>query len=167
MSQFTKETRQAIIDDFIYRHGSYEPRVFVEEVAEKCGEHPAYKWFMWDNDAAATEYRVWQARMFVRDLVVKFSVETIIHGKITVRHVEAPYIFSSTEDRNSGGGYERVDPTNPESMAKFCHEAAVAMRQWIDRYEGALVYAGGTTKPLIAVMRILEAAWKPDADATE
>ena len=83
--RITKKERRAIVQDFMERHGGhYDPRAFVDEIRRSNGQHPAWTWFTWDNDKAADEYRIWQARVFAQDIVVKFSVEQIRRGKVVI-----------------------------------------------------------------------------------
>lgn len=140
MTGLTRSDRQKIIDDFIERHGGYSARGFMEEVRASGGQHPAWTWFTWDDQKAADEYRVWEARNFVRDLRIIHSVETIKHGNVTVRQVEAPAAFSPTGTKE----YIALDPDDPVRMAAFCREAERSLSAWLRRYRLALVHAGGS-----------------------
>lgn len=160
-----RDARQRILDEFIERHGKWDARVFYNEVRATGGQHEAWTWFTWDNEKAADEYRIWQARTFIRDLVVRFSVETVEHGKVTVRSVEAPRVISPLASRQHGGGYIAVDPNNPDVMAAFCAEAARSLQSWFTRYEAALAYAGAKGGNIRKIVGLLEAKSSQDEAA--
>lgn len=163
MMRFTKAERQAIVDDFIERHGRYDPAAFVEEA--RSPQHPAHGWFEWDDKQAAHDHRLWQARSFVRDLRVRFDVEVIERGAVKVRQAETPALISPMETRRAGGGYVPVRPDDPDAMSALCAEAARALDAWLRRYSGAVVAAGGSVKPLEAQARALRKHAARDVDA--
>lgn len=156
---FTKELRQQIIRDFAVRHnGNFNPALFLGEV-ERTGEnHPAHGWFEWDNDEAARQHRVWQAREFAAGLRVKFSVEEVVRGKVSVREVEMPFAISPIADRSKGGGYYVADNENPEHMGELCRQAATSLQGWLRRYQAALVHAGGSVVVIDRQLALLEKA---------
>jgi hypothetical protein len=141
---FTKELRQQIIEDFAKRHdGVYDPEVFVREVKKQGERHPAFSWFVWDDTKAASEHRLWQARVFAQGLVVRFKVEEIgRRGAIRIVESEMPFVLSPMEGRGEGGGYRIVDPHDPTHMAMLAGEGSVALRSWLRRYSAALRVAG-------------------------
>ena len=141
---FDKGLRQQIIADFAKRHGgAYDPAAFLAEVKRRGEAHPAFAWFNWSDDAAAHEYRLWQARIFARDLVVKFKVEHVGRGgTIRVIETQAPMIVSPMDGRNDGGGYIVMDPSNPEHVAYLCGEASTAIQSWLKRYGSCLLHVG-------------------------
>ena len=154
MARFTKALRQKIVRDFTDRHGgTFDPEAFVSEVRAKGEAHPAFDWFEWDNDAAAHQYRVDQAREFVRDLRVSFSVEVVgRRGAITIREVEAPFAFSPLGARRGGGGYILTDPTDEEHLIELRRQAARDLRAWVDRYQSVLgADAAGFERAAIAL----------------
>jgi len=144
MTKFSKETRQQIVRDFAIRHnGQYDPKLFLEEVRSTGETHPAWEWFEWGDDKAAQEYRLWQARSFVKDLRVTFAVEVIGRdAPVRVRSVEMPLVLSPVAGRNTGGGYILVDPGDPGHMREHCRQAADALEAWIRRYKAAAEFAG-------------------------
>lgn len=155
--RMSKADRQQIVDDFAERHaGRYSPKGFVDEVRRTKGQHPAWTWFTWDDSKAAEDHRVWQARQFVRDLVVLHTVETIRHGRVIVSHVESPAFISPMEGRGDGGGYLSLDPDNPAQMSAFCVEAATSLQSWLRRYSAAVAYAGGSVISLQKQLSTLE-----------
>ena len=104
MTGLTKAARQAILDDYLARHnGRFDAGEFLTEVRAGGEDHPAFGWFTWDDDRAAHEHRLWQARTFARDLRVTFNVETLERGAVRIRTVEAPRLVSPLEGRQKGG----------------------------------------------------------------
>ena len=139
-----KADRRAIVQDFMERHGGrYDPRAFVDEVRRSNGQHQAWTWFTWDDDKAAEDHRIWQARVFAQDIVVQFSVEQIRRGSVVVVSADAPAFVSPLDTRRSGGGYVELDPDDPAQMAILCAEAARSLQAWVRRYSGAVAYVGG------------------------
>jgi hypothetical protein len=141
---FDKGLRQQIIADFATRHGgTYDPALFLAEVKRRGESHPAFAWFVWDDGEAAHQHRLWQARVFARDLVVKFKMEVVGRtGSIRIVETEMPMIYSPAETRKDGGGYVIVDPNDPEHVAGLCAEAATSLRSWLKRYGSCLLHVG-------------------------
>jgi hypothetical protein len=169
MSKFTKELRQKIVEDFSRRHnGQYNPALFLDEVKATGPEHPAYGWFEWDADKAVKEYQLWQARSFAKDLRISFSVEEVGRGgAVTVTTSEMPMVLSPSNGRKDGGGYVLTDPNDPAHQAEHCHQAAAALRSWLNRYQAALVHAGYGTKLIEQVADAMESVQAPLAQAAE
>ena len=142
--RITSAERQRIINDIIERDGFFSPRAFVEEVQATKGRHPAWGWFTWDDETAAAEHRVEEARNFARGLRVKWGIEVIDRGKIRVKSYEAPFIISPMQDRKSGGGYVVLNMA--DNPGDFQDEAATALQAWLTRYGGAVIRAGISTK---------------------
>jgi len=139
-----KAERQKIVEDFAKRHeGQFDPALFVKEVERRGESHAAYAWFTWDDEEAASEHRLWQARVFAQGITVKFKVEEVGRkGAIRIVESEMPLILSPMAGRNEGGGYILTDPHNEEHMAMLCGEGATALRSWLRRYSAALHIAG-------------------------
>ena len=98
--RITKAERRKIIREFQDRHGGrYDPRAFVEEVKASKGQHPAWSWFTWDDDTAAQEHRIWQARVFAQDVVIHFVVEQVKRGVVVAIETEAPAFISECAGR--------------------------------------------------------------------
>lgn len=164
MARFTRELRQKIIREFCLRRNTdFDAKLFEQEVRDTGPEHPAYEWFEWDADKAATEHRIWQAREFAKDLKVSFTVEEVGRsGVIRVREVEAPLLVSPMDGRRSGGGYFLTDPSNPDHMAEICRQAATSLATWLRRYGGALAHAGGNVGAIEKQLKALEKASPQD-----
>ena len=161
---FTRATRQAIVEDFARRHsGQFDAELFVQEVRRRGEAHPAFGWFDWDDSSAAHEHRLWQARTFVRDLVVKFSIEEISRtGSVRVIQTEMPLVISPLTGRVDGGGYIVSNPHDPEHMATFCKEAASALKSWIKRFEACLIHVGTNASHFSRVAELLDDDGEPD-----
>lgn len=163
MGNFTKELRQQIVEDFARKHnGQYDPALFLKEVRDTGKTHPAYGWFEWDNKKAANEYNLWQARSFAKDLRISFSVEEVGRGgAVTVKTSEMPMVLSPSSGRKDGGGYVLTDPNDPVHQAEHCHQAAAALRSWLNRYQAALVHAGFGVKIVEQLAEAMEAVQGP------
>ena len=161
MAKFTRELRQKLVDEFMARNGGrYDPAGFVAEAASP--QHPAHEWFTWDDEKAAADHRLWQARTFVNDLRVRFEVETVSRGSVRVSQVEAPALVSPLATRDRGGGYLPVRPDSPEAMQALCQEGARALAAWLRRYSGALAWAGGSEATMSKQVALLEKAKAPE-----
>lgn len=166
MAGFTKALREKIVRDFCARRNSgFDAKLFEQEVRETGPSHPAYEWFEWDDDKAAAEYRVWQAREFVKDLRVVFTVEEIGRSKaIQVKEVSAPMLVSPLDGRGRGGGYFLTDPEDPAHMAELCRQAATDLDRWLRRYEAAVWHSGGALAAIERQLRLLEKASTEQVD---
>jgi len=143
MARFTKELRQQIVREFAEGHGGmFDPAVFLASVRDAGPEHPAWEWFDWNDETAANEYRLDQARDFARGLVVRFEVKVVHRGTLRVVEKAAPLALSPLGGRNDGGGYYLTDPDDPAHMEELCRQAAQSLRWFVSRYEAALAYAG-------------------------
>ena len=160
MGKYTKQQRQTIVREFATRHnGLYNPALFVEEVRASGPSHPAYDWFEWDESKAAKEHQLWQAREFVRDLRVSFSIEEVGRDRaISVRTVEMPAALSPMDVRSKGGGYVMTSPGDDRTMSEYCRQAAAALDAWLRRYGAALSYAGASSDGLLKQIKVLETA---------
>lgn len=162
--RFSRKLRQRLVDEYSARHGGrFDPAGFVSEAASP--QHEAHSWFVWDDAKAADEYRLWQARTFVNDLRVKFTVETVSRGgSVRVSEEECPAFISPLDARRIGG-YIAVDPSDPVAMARLCAEASAALDAWLRRYRGALAWSGGHPAVLEKQAALLTANVKEPAEA--
>lgn len=157
MARFTKALRQQLVRDFAEKNGGwFDPAAFLSEVRKAGDKHPAYEWFEWDDNKAAHEFRLDQARDFARGLIVSFEVRTTHRGSMRVVAQSAPLLLSPINGRKGGGGYFITDPNDPSHMMELCLQAAQSMRWFISRYEGALRYAGVNVAPFEKVQEVLE-----------
>lgn len=140
--RIAKELRQQIVTEFAERNGGvYDPAAFLAEVSSVGSDHPAWKWFQWDNELAAQEHRLWQAREFVQGLRVKFEVRVLERGAIKVVTKEVPLVISPISGRRNGGGYVLTDPDDPVHMMELCRQAAHHLHQFVERYQSVLAFA--------------------------
>lgn len=159
MTKFTRDLRQRIIKEFAEQHGGvFDAAAFLGEVQQVGTSHPAWEWFEWNDDKAAREFRLDQARDFARGLTVRFEIQTVNLGKVTVTTATAPMVVSPIDQRKMGGGYVVHDPNNPTHMAELCRQAAQSMRWYISRFESAVAHAGGEIATLQSLCQRLEGA---------
>lgn len=166
MARFTKELRQKIVREFCTRRNAdFDAKLFEQEVRETGPSHPAYEWFEWDESKAASEFRVWQAREFVKDLRIVFTVEEVGRsGTIQVREVEAPMLVSPLSGRARGGGYFLTTPDDPAHMAELCRQAATDLERWLRRYEAAVWHSGGSVAPIERQLKALQKSSAQEVD---
>lgn len=157
--RFTKEERQRIIAEFAVRHnGHYNPKLFLDEVRATGEDHPAFGWFTWDEARAAEAHRLWESRVFASGLRVSFSIDEIgRRGAVTVREVMMPFAISPVGTRDKGGGYVVSVPGDDGHMLELCSQALTDLGTWIDRYAGAVMYAGGSIHDLRKIQAALAA----------
>lgn len=155
--RFTKKLRRQIVQDFCERHaGTWDATAFLDEVIAKGENHPAFHWFEWDQNKAAREFQLIQARNFANDLVITFTIETTERRGIVVKETTMPLVISPTSGWRAGGGYYLADPNDPDKMAQYCAEAATALKTWLSRYGAAVLYGGGKVEPFEKVIEHLE-----------
>ena len=156
--RFTREVRQKIVREFAEENGGwFDPAAFLARVREVGPDHPAWSWFEWDQEKAALEFQLDQARDFARGLVVRFEVETVYRGKMRVQTQTMPLLTSPKDSRRSGGGYFVTDPKNPQHMVEHCQQAAGALDWFIRRYHAAVSHVGGDVARLERLKAELEA----------
>lgn len=159
MKRLSKAARQQIVQDFARRHsGQYDAALFLQEVQAMGPSHPAYDWFEWDAGEAARLYQIEQAREFVRDLRVTFTIQEIGGVPIRVRMSEMPLVMSPLDQRLHGGGYILTDPTNPAHMAEHCLQAIASLESWLKRYRQAVEHNGGSVAVIEDQIRALRSA---------
>lgn len=146
MKRFTKEERERIARDFAQRNGGrFEPAAFVAEVQKTGKSHPAYEWFEWDVQKAAQNWWIDQAREFVSDLRIVFSVQDVTPGKYKVQS-EYPMFISPLANRRDGGGYNEVDPDSRDDLVEIARQASRDLTSWLGRYRSALERLGHSTR---------------------
>jgi len=157
--RFTKELRQQIVQEFAERNGGvFDAGAFLSEVNQVGETHPAYEWFEWNDRKAAREHRLDQARSFAQGLRIRFEVETVERGKVTVVSRAMPLVISPVATRSTGGGYKLADPNDPTHLAELARQAAQQLRWFNERFEAALAFAEVPLDGLIAIVERLEAA---------
>lgn len=137
MARFTKALRQQIVREFAEAHGGvFDPAMFLAEA--RAANHPAHDWFEWDDDKAALEFRLDQARDFARGLVVRFEIEEVHRGKMRIAERSAPLVLSPLGNRRDGGGYFITNPDDAEHMEELRRQAAQSLRWFLSRYNAVL-----------------------------
>lgn len=151
-----REQRQRLIESYARDNGGkFDPAGFVLQVREQGRNHPAYEWFQWDDNAAAEQWRVEQARRFATGLKVIFEVKAV--GGKSVR-VKAPAILSPVEDRSEGGGYYVTDLKQEDHLAELRKQALRDLKSWAHRYEAVLVASGANIGALTLAIEGKKAA---------
>lgn len=136
---FSSKDKQRIIDGYLADTGKnlFVAAEFVDWL-EEHPEHEAYDWFFGQGDTAAARlYRIELARKMASGLRVRSRIVEEQGSSVRVTERTFPAYLSPISGRDKGGGYQRFDPSSPESMAELRREGAVAMGQWLRRYRGA------------------------------
>jgi len=163
MSKLSRKQRQEIIDEYLVESGAsrFHPEQFLAWLSERP-DHPAYGWFEWDDERAAAEYRVSQARHFAAGCRIVASMSVVSRGgSVKVVTTMMPAMISPRDGWRNGGGYVPLSADDPVSMDAFCEEAACALDAWCRRYEGAVLHRGGNltaVRKLVALLAEREAA---------
>ena len=156
MARYTVADRQEIVEEFARRHnGLFDAALFLAEVRAIGPNHRGHAWFEWSDEEAAHEHRLWQARQFAHGLRVHFEVVTVGRsGPITV-NVSAPLVISPMASRLTGGGYYVTNPADEAHMRELAHQAATALRAWLDRYGSCLPINGISSTPFVNTINTL------------
>ena len=145
--RFGKKDREKIINDYLNQTGrnSYVPAEFVEWIQGQPN-HPVYKLFVFEDDAKmAIKMRIQIARQFATGCKITFQYkdlpnETIdISDSVTIEDakvVRFPSFISPIDNRAQGGGYQKFDVNNPDTVAELCRQASRELNSWIKRHEG-------------------------------
>ena len=145
--RFGKKDREKIINDYLNQTGrnSYVPAEFVDWIQNKP-DHPVYKLFGFGDDAKmAIKMRIQIARQFATGckITVQYRdlpTETVdVTDSITVEDtkvVRFPTFISPIDNRAQGGGYQKFDLDNPDTVKELCRQASRELNAWIKRHEG-------------------------------
>lgn len=147
----TREEIGAILDDIQERSG--KPRLDAEDVVAVASEpgHPLHEHFTWDNNKAAHQWRLFQARTLIRTIRI-----TDREGSLAP---PAPKYIALKQDINDGGGYRKtVDVMSDEQLAEAARATAIKELQgWLNRWRtflslsdltSAVEAAAGLAEPL-------------------
>lgn len=96
-----KNKLETLLSKIASKHGGLlRPSDVVEEASNP--RHPLHSRFTWEDDEAARQYRLWQARQLISSVKVTYEVQ---ERKIKVRA-----FVSLTPERNDeeAGGYRRT-----------------------------------------------------------
>lgn len=104
--------------------------------AARRENHPLHRFFTWDNDQAAHQYRLFQARTLIRS--VRLSVPD---GSLTP---PAPAYVALKADVSTGGGYRRTEEiVDDVDLLEALKETALAeLRGWVKRYRALTALTG-------------------------
>ena len=89
---------------------------------------PIHSFFEWDNDIAANEYRLEQARLMARSIVVKIQTAD---GEKDIR---AFHPIQVVRDNKKSYLSIEIIKSNPEYAEQVIVEAKRQLRTWKDRY---------------------------------
>jgi hypothetical protein len=155
MSILTKEKRQQIVDDYIDRHGQWDPKGFWQEVEAEGQTHVAASWFEWDKDEAFQAHNARRAYEFALYLDVEITMTSFQSPEVAEIVVKAPAVFSPLSTRSSGGGFVE---TAPGELPELCRNAAARLRYATKTFEAAFAYAGIDVARVEAIAADLDAA---------
>ena len=154
------EARKAIAEEHAKQHGGiYRPAKFVEEASAK--NHPAHRWFEWDDSKASHEFRLQQARHFVSGIRIVSEIVLNEHDPITIKSspipepVGKPFMVS-----NLRGEYVQED--SKRYVEHMSGEAYAGLSRWLSRY-GAHLRESGEEASVKLVVRAAEALAKTAA----
>ena len=166
-NRFSKKDRQQVINDYLNKTGrnSYVPVEFVEWMQNQPN-HPAYKLFIFEDDAKmAFKQRIQIARQFASGCKITVQYrdipsETIDYSKAVVveetKVIKFPSYISPIDNRAQGGGYQKFDLNNPETVKELCRQASRELNSWLKRYEGICTVKGIDIGSLEEVSSLLE-----------
>ena len=129
-TQYTKELRQQIIEEFMRSHGIDEvkPQDFLDEASDK--DHPAHDYFEWDDSVASFNYRLWQARRFLQ---VEVNVVDRPQELPLAVEVQAPLMVSPGDGETS-----YVPTASTLGQATLREQAETEIYSWFKRYQSVL-----------------------------
>ena len=154
------KARTAIAEEHAKRHGGiYRPAKFVEEASAK--NHPAHRWFEWDDTKASHEFRLQQARHFVSGIRIVSEIVLNEHEPITIRSSPVPEpIYKPLMVSNLRGEY--VQAKSKRYVGQMSGEAYSGLSRWLSRY-GAHLRESGEEAAVKLVVRAAEALAKTAA----
>ena len=147
--RFGKKDRQVIIDDYLNKTGrnTIVPAEFHEWLSTQP-DHPKYKVLEWDDEKAAIKYRIQQIRQFFSGCRITIQYKDIPSESIDASNsigisetkvLKFPTYISPIDGRAQGGGYQKFDIHDPDTVAELCRQACRELRAWTKRHEGICV----------------------------
>lgn len=144
--RFGKRDRQAIVDDYLNKTGrnTIVPAEFHEWLSTQP-DHPMYKVLEWDDEKAAIKYRIQQIRQFFSGCRITIKYKDVTPDTVDVtdsigisepKVLKFPTYISPIDGRAQGGGYQKFDLDNPDTVAELCRQACRELRSWTKRYKG-------------------------------
>lgn len=118
---------QQVVRELYEKHGKVETTALIEAAKPKYS--PAHAGFEWDNKIAGHQYRLWQARKWIR-------VITVIRDEKEERLVHVPRIITENEalstdkKESSEGHYQAVSVLieRPDEFEMALREAEMRLR---------------------------------------
>ena len=160
--RFTKNDRQAIIDDYLNKTGrnSYVPSEFIQWLRD-TPDHKVYDTFFGTSDAEmADKHREVIARSFASGLRITIKVSELPMPQntdsIKVETVTVPSMVSPINNRANGGGYIAVDVQDTNTMQELCRQAYRDLNAWKNRFEGVCNLSGIDTESIDSILKQLE-----------
>ena len=165
--RFGKKDRQEIINDYLNKTGrnSYVPAEFVEWIQVQPN-HPVYKLFVFEDDAKmALKQRIQIARQLATGCKITIKYKPVQSQSIDAdsaisipepKVLKFPTYISPIDNRAQGGGYQKFDLDNPDTVAELCRQACRELRAWVKRHEGICVIKGIEIEKLKEVADSLE-----------
>ena len=119
--RYRTERRQELTEAHLNKYGGvYRPEEFLAEATNPA--HDAHDYFEWDDNKAGHEYRLWQARQFIRFTIREQDVRHSSSADVTFSY--RPALVSPVENRHNQikRGYLRTD--TPEGRSHVRGELA-------------------------------------------
>lgn len=127
-------TDQAVIDELSRIAESHDGELRAEDVvsAARAKASPLHSKFTWENNVAAHQYRLWQARTLIR-VTVQF-----IGPKEDQTSVRVFVSLSSDRTNRDGGGYRSLVSvmSNQQQRAQLLEDAFEEMKLFREKYAG-------------------------------
>lgn len=118
---------QQVVRELYEKHGKVETTALIE--AAKPKDSPAHAGFEWDNKIAGHQYRLWQARKWIRVITVirEEKEERLVHVPRIITENEA---LSTDEKESSEGHYQAVSVLieRPDEFEMALREAEMRLR---------------------------------------
>jgi hypothetical protein len=157
MANFSKKTKQRIIDDYLQKTGAnmFVPTDFVDWLSTQP-EHEAYPAFYGMDDAeAARQHRIHMARQLASGLRIVAKTEDVEGSVVSIRVTEYPAYISPISKRRDGGGYEPFDPSDDNAQAELRRQAGSSLAAWLARFRGCAENVGLDMTPLESIVHVL------------
>lgn len=149
MANFSKKTKQKIIDDYLHETGRnmFVPEEFIIWLQDHP-DHIAYNAFHGRDDDLLWQAKLDLARRMASGLRIVVKKEVVEADVVSITVTEYPSYISPVKQRKSGGGYEPFDPESEESQAELRRQAGVALAAWLQRFRGCAENVGLDMTPL-------------------
>ena len=157
MANFSKKTKQRIIDDYLQATGAnmYVPSEFVSWLSGQQ-DHECYSAFYGvSDDVLADKYRIDLARRLASGLRIVVKNEDVESSVLSFRIAEYPAYISPIANRRNGGGYERFDPYDDVAQSELRKQAGISLASWLERFRGCSEHVGLDMTPLEDIVHSL------------